>query len=137
NSPKEAFEVIDNLYNKMKFDIVYAVAAGTNLGVFNACKKNNIFSIGVDADQDYLVPGVILTSAMKRLDNAIVLIIDLIINNKLEPKNYVLGLKEDCVSLTEMKYTKEIIGNKVLNQIEDIKKRIINGEILIKTVFNY
>ncbi|MCX8058303.1 MAG: BMP family ABC transporter substrate-binding protein, partial [Spirochaetes bacterium] len=47
NSPKEAFEVIDNLYNKMKFDIVYAVAAGTNLGVFNACKKNNIFSIGV------------------------------------------------------------------------------------------
>lgn len=137
DSPKEAFDITNKLYSELKFDIVYAVAAGTNIGVFNSCKVNNIYAIGVDADQDYIIPGIILTSAMKRLDNAIVFIVDLIINNKLENKNYILGLKEGGVSLTEMKYTKDILGEKIINKLEDIKNKIINGEIKVKTIFNY
>ncbi len=37
---------------KIGVDIVFAIAAGSNLGVYNACKEYNKLAIGVDIDQD-------------------------------------------------------------------------------------
>ncbi len=51
-------------------DIIFHAAGGTGLGVIESCKENGIWAIGVDSDQSYLAPESILTSAMKRVDNA-------------------------------------------------------------------
>jgi len=135
DSPDEAYKLINNLYKKYKFDIVYAVAAGTNLGVFRACKELSIFSIGVDSDQDYLLPGVVLTSAMKRLDNAIVKIVQKIVNNDLKNINYDFGLKEGGGSLTNFNFTRDIIGDEVISKIKEIEQKIIDGEIKVGSIF--
>ncbi len=52
-------------------DVVYAAAGGTGVGVLQTAADENILSIGVDANQNYLHPGKVLTSMMKRVDNAV------------------------------------------------------------------
>ena len=52
-------------------DVVYAAAGGTGVGVLQAAADQGILSIGVDSNQNYLHPGQVLTSMMKRVDNAV------------------------------------------------------------------
>ena len=52
-------------------DVVYAAAGGTGVGVLQTAADSNILSIGVDANQNYMHPGQVLTSMMKRVDNAV------------------------------------------------------------------
>ncbi len=52
-------------------DVVFAAAGGTGLGVLQAAADEGILSIGVDANQNYLHPGQVLTSMLKRVDNAV------------------------------------------------------------------
>ncbi|MFZ5752198.1 MAG: BMP family lipoprotein [Pseudomonadota bacterium] len=52
-------------------DVIYAAAGGTGIGVLQAAADEGILSIGVDSNQNYLHPGKVLTSMMKRVDNAV------------------------------------------------------------------
>jgi basic membrane protein A len=52
-------------------DVVYAAAGGTGVGVLQTAADQGILSIGVDSNQNYLHPGQVLTSMMKRVDNAV------------------------------------------------------------------
>ncbi len=52
-------------------DVIYAAAGGTGVGVLQAAADLKILSIGVDSNQNYLHPGQVLTSMMKRVDNAV------------------------------------------------------------------
>ncbi|MCU9847356.1 BMP family ABC transporter substrate-binding protein [Defluviimonas sp. WL0024] len=52
-------------------DVIYAAAGGTGIGVLQAAADEGILSIGVDSNQNHLHPGKVLTSMMKRVDNAV------------------------------------------------------------------
>ncbi|NOX73255.1 MAG: BMP family ABC transporter substrate-binding protein [Alphaproteobacteria bacterium] len=52
-------------------DVVYAAAGGTGVGVLQTAADQGIFSIGVDSNQNYLHPGSVLTSMVKRVDVAV------------------------------------------------------------------
>ncbi|WP_417628753.1 BMP family lipoprotein [Pararhodobacter aggregans] len=52
-------------------DVVFAAAGGTGVGVLQRAVDDGILSIGVDSNQNYLHPGQVLTSMMKRVDNAV------------------------------------------------------------------
>lgn len=52
-------------------DVIYAAAGGTGVGVLQTAADENILSIGVDSNQNYLHPGKVLTSMLKRVDNAV------------------------------------------------------------------
>ncbi|MGG2357350.1 BMP family ABC transporter substrate-binding protein, partial [Salmonella enterica] len=52
-------------------DIIYHVAGGTGMGVIQAAKAAGRYAIGVDADQDGIAPGSVLTSMIKRTDVAV------------------------------------------------------------------
>ncbi len=52
-------------------DVIYAAAGGTGIGVLQAAADEGILSIGVDSNQNYLHPGQVLTSMLKRVDNAV------------------------------------------------------------------
>jgi basic membrane protein A len=54
-----------------KSDVVFAAAGGTGLGVLQAAADAGILSIGVDSNQNHLHPGKVLTSMLKRVDNAV------------------------------------------------------------------
>ncbi len=52
-------------------DVIYAAAGGTGIGVLQAAADEGILSIGVDSNQNYMHPGKVLTSMLKRVDNAV------------------------------------------------------------------
>ncbi|HEY9231009.1 MAG TPA: BMP family ABC transporter substrate-binding protein, partial [Blastocatellia bacterium] len=52
-------------------DVIFQAAGNSGLGVFDAAEETNHLAIGVDANQNWVKPGFILTSMMKRVDNAV------------------------------------------------------------------
>lgn len=117
-------------------DVIYQIAGGTGEGIFEAVKdKKNVFAIGVDSDQDYIVPGNILTSMMKRLDMAMVMLAEKKLKDGTIKDNNVieLGLDEGT-ELSPMEHTKDMLKPEYLEQLHDISKKIISGEINVSDV---
>ena len=52
-------------------DVIYAAAGGTGVGVLQTAADENILSVGVDSNQNYMHPGKVLTSMTKKVDNAV------------------------------------------------------------------
>jgi basic membrane protein A len=52
-------------------DVIYAAAGGTGIGVLQTAADEGILSIGVDSNQNYMHPGKVLTSMLKRVDLAV------------------------------------------------------------------
>jgi basic membrane protein A and related proteins len=73
--------------------VIYAAAGGTGVGVLQAAADAGILSIGVDSNQNYLHPGQVLTSMLKRVDNAVY---DAMMDRRrrVETGIYVMGLAE-------------------------------------------
>jgi basic membrane protein A and related proteins len=113
-------------------NIVYQVAGGTGIGVIQAAKEVGRYAIGVDTDQDGMAPGNVLTSMIKRTDLGVSTVIEDYAADKFPGGHTVtLGLAEDGVGLSEMKYTKSIIPAEYLAKVDELKKKILNGEIKV------
>lgn len=52
-------------------DVVYHAAGGTGTGVLQTAADEGVLGIGVDSNQNHLHPGKVLTSMVKRVDNAV------------------------------------------------------------------
>lgn len=113
-------------------DVVYHASGNTGVGIMEAIKEKGIYGIGVDSSQDDLVKGQILTSMLKNVDNAVYTVIKDAVEGNFEGKEYRFGLAENGVGTTDFPYTREIIGEKNINRLEEIKSKIINGEIIVK-----
>ena len=112
--------------------IVYQVAGGTGIGVIQAAQQTGHYAIGVDTDQDGLAPGHVLTSMIKRTDIAVASVIDDYAHGKFpRGRTVTFGLKEDGVGLSPMTYTKDLIPAADLARIEDLKAKILSGDIKV------
>jgi basic membrane protein A len=127
--------IADRMYRRENIDIIYQVASGSGMGVFNAANDNYKYAIGVDSEQDHIIPGSILTSVIKRFDMSILRIVEDCINGKFENMNHSLGLKEEAVMLSEMNYTKDFIKSSTLNKLENIKQQIIDKQITVPSTY--
>jgi basic membrane protein A and related proteins len=124
---------------KVMFDaganVVYQVAGGTGLGVIKAAKEAGKFAIGVDTDQDGIAPGSVLTSMVKRTDVAVETMMKDYADMKFPGgKTVTLGLAQDGVGLSPMNYTHNLIPASMLDKVEDMKKKILSGEIKVWNV---
>ena len=116
-------------------DIVYQVAGGTGMGVIQAAKEAGHYAIGVDTDQDGIAPGAVLASMIKRTDVAVETVVkDYAKGGYKGGKTVTLGLKENGVGLSEMKYTKSMIPPAILEKVEAAKKDILSGKIKVWNV---
>jgi basic membrane protein A and related proteins len=112
--------------------IVFQVAGGTGVGVIQAAKESGRYAIGVDTDQDEIAPGNVLTSMIKRTDLGVAATIKQYSEGKFPGgKSVTLGLAEDGVGLSDMKYTKNLIPPEYLAKVDDLKKKIVSGEIKV------
>ena len=112
-------------------DIIFHASGSCGLGVIGAAKSKGkgYYAIGVDADQDYIAPGRVLTSMMKRVDNAVYSTCKSVVEGKFEPGDHVFGLKEGGVGLSPMKHTKQDVPPEVLAKIEALKALIVEGKL--------
>lgn len=114
-------------------DIVFAAAGKAGLGVLNAAKENKKFAIGVDSDQDDIAEGFVLTSMIKRVDEAVYLTIKDMKEGKFSAGETIYDLKSNGVGLSEMRFTKELIGAEKLAKVDEAKAMILDGKVTIPT----
>ena len=78
-------------------DVVYHAAGGTGIGVLQAAADAGKLGIGVDSNQNYLHPGKVLTSMLKRVDVAVYNAFKDAKDGKFTAGIQALGLTEDGV----------------------------------------
>ena len=132
NDPAKGKIVAKGMYDGGA-DIVFSVAGGSGLGVFQAAADANKRAIGVDSDQyktvdDPALQAVIMTSMLKRVDNSVQAYIDDFVDGGVKGgKDVVSDLSTDGVGLaTSGGFIDDIKG-----QIDDYKKKIIDGTIKV------
>ena len=110
-------------------DVVYAAAGGTGVGVLQAAADANILSIGVDANQNYMHPGQVLTSMLKRVDLAVYNAFSE--GEALTTGFNVMGLAEDGVGYALDEHNKSLVSAKMIESLEAEKAKIVSGKIKV------
>ncbi len=112
-------------------DIIFQAAGSTGNGVIDAAKERGLFAIGVDANQNYMAPGHVLTSMLKRVDVAVFQIIKDVVEGKFTGGVHTYGLEIDGVGYAVDQYNKDILPQNVIDRVEQIKQDIIAGRIKV------
>ena len=138
-------------------DIVFACAGATGNGVIDAAKERGMsfyglpanaplekvidayftkergyFAIGVDVDQDYMAPGYVLLSITKKIDVATFEGINSAMSARFfQAGHNNLGIADDGVGISPMKYTKGLVPNNVIAELAYLEKLAKEGSINI------
>lgn len=112
-------------------DVLYHAAGGTGNGMIEACAEAGVYAIGVDMDQAHLAPESVITSALKKVDQAIYQISQQLISGELAGgSNIVMGAAEDAVGIAP---THDLLPDDVYNAALDVIEKIKAGEIVVPT----
>ncbi len=110
-------------------DVVFAAAGGTGVGVLQAAEDEGILAIGVDSNQNYLHPGTMLTSMVKRVDNAVYDAFEAAEAGSLETGVQVKDLENQGVGYAMDQYNADLVTDEMVEAVEQARDRIIAGEI--------
>jgi basic membrane protein A len=130
NDPTKGGELARSQFDRGA-DVVYAAAGGTGLGVYQAAKDAGKLAIGVDSNQNYIHPGTMLTSMMKRVDLATYNAFKTAQDGTWKPGLQVLGLKEEGVGWALDDNNKPLITADMQAKVEAAKKDIVGGTIKV------
>lgn len=123
-------KAIANQMHKNGVDVIFTAAGDVGTGAIEAAKESNKYAIGVDRDQSNLAPKNVITSSMKRVDNAIYSITEEVINGKFKAGDTVVyGLKDDGVGIAST--TDKLVDSKILDEVNATKEKIVKGEIKV------
>ena len=112
-------------------DVVYAAAGGTGLGVLQAAKDKGRLAIGVDSNQNYLHPGTMLTSMIKRVDLAVFEAFKTAKDGTWKPGVRVLGVAEGGVGYALDQYNRSLITPEMERRLQQARQDIVAGKIKV------
>jgi basic membrane protein A and related proteins len=135
NDPAKGAELAQSQFDRGA-DVVYAAAGGTGLGVLQAAADSGKLSIGVDSNQNYLHPGSVLTSMLKRVDVAVYNAFKSAQEGNLETGVQNLGLAEEGVGYALDEHNRELITPDIETKLEDAKAKIVAGEIAVSDYYS-
>jgi len=110
-------------------DVVYAAAGGTGVGVLQAVADEGKFSIGVDSNQNYLHPGSVLTSMLKRVDNAVYEAFTA--GEDLETGVVIMDLAAKGVGYALDEHNEALLTQEMRDRVNVAHDQIIAGEIQV------
>jgi basic membrane protein A len=135
NDPAKGAELAQSQFDRGA-DVVYAAAGGTGLGVLQTAADSGKLSIGVDSNQNYLHPGSVLTSMLKRVDVAVYNAFKNAQDGTWKPGTQNLGLAEEGVGYAVDENNEELITDDMKSQLEDAKAKIIAGELEVTDYYS-
>ena len=112
-------------------DVVFHAAGATGIGVMQAAADAGLLSIGCDSNQDYLHPGSVLTSALKRVDVAVETVFTDARNGTWKAGSKVLGLAENGVGYSLDEYNRKLITPEMQKRLDQARLDIIAGKISV------
>jgi basic membrane protein A len=110
-------------------DVIYAAAGGTGIGVLQAAADAGKLSIGVDSNQNYLHPGSVLTSMLKRVDNAVYEAFKA--GADLETGIHVMNLASGGVGYALDEHNAALITDEMKAAVDAAAAKIASGELQV------
>lgn len=117
-------------------DVIYQAAGSSGLGVMQTAADLGKFSIGTDANQNYLHPGSVLTSMVKRVDLAVYEAMRDAMKNTWKPGVRALGLAEGGVDYSLDEFNKDLITDEMQARVKAAKADIISGKIKVTNYYD-
>ncbi|KIN71399.1 BMP family lipoprotein [Sulfitobacter guttiformis] len=110
-------------------DVVFAAAGGTGVGVLQTAADESILSIGVDSNQNYLHPGKVLTSMLKRVDNAVY---EAFTDGPGMEKGFnVMGIANGGVGYAIDENNADLVSADMQAMVDDAAAKITSGELMV------
>lgn len=130
NDPTKGAELAQSQIDRGA-DVVYHAAGGTGLGVIRATADAGKLAIGVDSDQYSVAPGSVLTSMLKRVDNAAYDTLMDAYNGEFSAGINVLGLSEEGVDYVADENNADVLPDDIRAAVEEAKANIIAGDVAV------
>jgi len=130
NDPGRGSELAKGQFDR-GVDVIYAAAGGTGVGVYQAAADGGKFAIGVDSNQNYLQPGTMLTSMLKRVDVAAYDAFKSAMDGTWEPGMKVLGLAEEGVGFAMDENNESLVDADMLAAVDEARAAIVAGDIMV------
>ncbi len=130
NDPAKGAELARAQFDR-GVDVVFAVAGGSGMGALQMAKEKGKLAIGVDSNQNYLHPGTMLTSMVKRVDIAVYDSFMAVKNGTWKPGVTYKGLKEGGVDWVLDKDNRKVVSPAIEKRVNAVRSDIINGKIKV------
>ena len=130
NDPAKGGELARSQFER-GVDVVFAVAGGSGMGTLQTAKEKGKLAIGVDSNQNHLYPGTMLTSMVKRVDNAVYDSFMQVKNGTWKAGVTSKGLKEAGVDWALDEHNRKLITPEIEKRVLDARKDIIGGKIKV------
>ena len=130
SDPARGKELALAQYNKGA-DIIIAAAGATSLGIFEAARKTQKYIIWVDANGNHLAPGLVLTSVIKGVELSVYQTVQSVVEENFTGGTKIYGLKEGGIEYIVDEHNRGLLSEKILKQVEELKGKIISGEIAV------
>ncbi len=114
-------------------DVIFHASGATGHGVFEGAKSGGALAIGVDADQHDEMPGVVVTSMVKRVDVAVFEAIKSVVEHRFHGGVRPLGLAEHGVDWVHEGPHAAGLPKEVVAQVEALRAKVIAGAIVVPT----
>ena len=128
NDPVKGAELAKSQFDRGA-DVVFAAAGGTGLGVLQAAADAGKLSIGVDSNQNYLHPGSVLTSMLKRVDVAAYDVYQSAMDGTWSAGIRNLGLAEEGVGWALDEHNEMLISMGMSEQVAAASAAIVAGDL--------
>ncbi len=120
-------------------DVIFPAAGNSGLGAFDAVEelgkgkdgRATHFVIGVDSNQDMVKPGFVLTSMVKRVDNAVYQIVRDVVNHQFHAGLHVFGLESDGVGYSVDEFNRSLLTPDAIQAADEARKKIIAGQLTV------
>lgn len=132
NDPEQGAQLAEQQFARGA-DVVFAAAGGSGLGAYKAAKQRGRLAIGVDRNQNFLYPGTMLTSMVKRVDTAVYLaaIEARDQRNGTRQARVSLGLKEQGVSWALDRHNRALVTPAMQARIEAAARDVVSGAVQV------
>jgi basic membrane protein A len=110
-------------------DVVFAAAGGTGVGVLQTAADEGILSIGVDSNQNYMHPGKVLTSMLKRVDNAVYEAFSQ--GDALETGNFQMGVANGGVGYALDEFNASLVSADMQSAVDAAAAAITAGSLSV------
>ena len=128
-NPARGKELALSQHNQ-KADIIFHAAGATGMGVFDAAEEKKFFAIGVDSNQNWVKPGRVLTSMLKRVDNAVFEIIKESTQGQFKGGLRTFSLKDQGVDFAMDEHNQSLV-EPYKTQLEAMKQKVIAGQVSV------
>jgi basic membrane protein A len=135
NNPAKGRELALSQYDA-GVDVIFAAAGASGNGMFDAAEERSKgaskrFAIGVDSNQNWIKPGLVLTSMLKRVDSAVLSTISAAKGGKFAAGTQRFGLQNQGVDYSVDANNDKILTPEMRSRLDALKKDIITGKIKV------